>query len=65
MIFGEPSLEGFSMDRQGLGSAQFARIEKLLPGRPGYVGRGSELGSRLLSSDHLQMHPACARLARA
>ena len=39
MIHGEPSLEGFSMDRHGLRSDQFARIKKLLPGRPGSVGR--------------------------
>ena len=47
MIHGEPSLEGFSMDRHGLRSDQFARIKKLLPGRPGSVGRDSQLGNRL------------------
>jgi hypothetical protein len=39
MILGEPSLEGFSMNRHGLRGDQFARIEKLLPGRAGHVGR--------------------------
>jgi transposase len=47
MIHGEPSLEGFSMNRHGLRSDQFARIKKLLPGRPGSVGRDSQLGNRL------------------
>jgi transposase len=47
MIHGEPSLEGFSMNRHGLRSDQFARITKLLPGRPGSVGRDSQLGNRL------------------
>ena len=35
------------MNRHGLRSDQFARIEKLLPGRPGYVGRVIDLGNRL------------------
>jgi len=35
------------MNRHGLRDDQFARIEKLLPGRPGYVGRNSDLGNRL------------------
>ena len=51
MIHGEPSLEGFSMNqmnRHGLHSDQFARIKKLLPGRPGSVGRDSQLGNRAL-----------------
>jgi hypothetical protein len=47
MIHREPSLEGFSMNRRGLRSEQFARIKKLLPGRPGSVGRDSQLGNRL------------------
>jgi hypothetical protein len=33
--------------RYGLRDDQFARIEYLLPGRPGHVGRNSELGNRL------------------
>jgi hypothetical protein len=36
------------MKRYGLRDEQFARIETLLPGRPGTVGRSSELGNRLL-----------------
>ena len=35
------------MKRYGLRDDQFARIEALLPGRPGTVGRNSELGNRL------------------
>jgi hypothetical protein len=35
------------MKRYGLRDDQFARIEALLPGRPGTVGRSSELGNRL------------------
>ena len=35
------------MKRYGLRDDQFARIETLLPGRPGTVGRDSELGNRL------------------
>ena len=35
------------MIRHGLCDDQFARVENLLPGRPGYVGRDSELGNRL------------------
>ena len=35
------------MKRYGLRDDQFARIETLLPGRPGTVGRSSELGNRL------------------
>ena len=33
--------------RYGLRDDQFARIENLLPGRPGHVGRNSEGGNRL------------------
>ena len=33
--------------RYGLRDDQFARIENLLPGRPGHVGRNSEKGNRL------------------
>ena len=35
------------MRRYGLRDDQFVRIEHLLPGRPGYVGRNSALGNRL------------------
>jgi len=35
------------MHRYGLRDDQFARIENLLPGRPGTVGRNSDLGNRL------------------
>ena len=35
------------MRRYGLRDDQFARIEHFLPGRPGRVGRNSELGNRL------------------
>ena len=35
------------MKRYGLRDDQFERIEKLLPGRPGSVGRNSDLGNRL------------------
>jgi transposase len=35
------------MKRYGLRDDQFARIENLLPGRPGHVGRNSEKGNRL------------------
>lgn len=35
------------MKRYGLRDDQFARIENLLPGRPGSVGRSSDLGNRL------------------
>jgi transposase len=33
--------------RYGLRDDQFVRIENLLPGRPGHVGRNSEKGNRL------------------
>ena len=35
------------MRRYGLRDDQFARIEHLLQGREGHVGRNSELGNRL------------------
>ena len=35
------------MERHGLRDGQFARIENLLPGRPGTVGRNSDGGNRL------------------
>ena len=44
MIYRERSFGGFKMNRHGLRDDQFARIEKLLPGRPGYVGRNSDRG---------------------
>src|SRR6202521_1815290 len=47
MIHGEPSFGGSQMIRRGLCDDQFTRIERLLPGRPGYVGRDSELGNQL------------------
>src|ERR1700734_1262760 len=47
MIHGEPSFGGSQMIRRGLCDDQFARVENLLPGRPGYVGRDSELGNPL------------------
>ena len=33
--------------RYGLRDDQFARIENMLPGRPGHVGRNAEKGNRL------------------
>jgi transposase len=36
-----------TMERHALRDDQFARIEHLLPGRPGTVGRNSEVGNRL------------------
>ena len=47
MIRGEPSDEGLQMIRLSLNDDTFARIEQLLPGRPGTVGRNSERGNRL------------------
>ena len=35
------------MERHALRDDQFARIEHLLPGRPGTAGRNSELGNHL------------------
>ena len=35
------------MERYALRDDQFARMEKLLPGRPGHVGRNSVLGNQL------------------
>ena len=35
------------MRRYGLHDEEFGRIEHLLPGRPGHVGRNSALGNRL------------------
>jgi transposase len=35
------------MESHALRDDQFARIEHLLPGRPGTVGRNSDLGNRL------------------
>ena len=39
--------EASVVKRYGLRDDQFARIENLLPGRPGHVGRNSEKGNRL------------------
>ena len=47
MIHGKPSFEGLLMNRHGLRDDEFARIEKQLPGRPGHVGRNSDLGNQL------------------
>jgi transposase len=33
--------------RYGLGDDQFVRLEQLLPGRPGHVGRNSKFGNRI------------------
>ena len=38
---------GILMKRHELQDDQFARIENLLPGRPGTVGRNSDLGNRV------------------
>ena len=35
------------MRRYALSDDQFARIEQLLPSRPGHVGRNSDTGNRL------------------
>ena len=40
-------MEVSMVKRHGLRDDQFARIENLLPGRPGHVGRNSEGGNRL------------------
>jgi len=47
VIHGEPLVGRLSVRRYGLRDDQFARIEHLLPGRPGHVGRNSALGNRL------------------
>src|ERR1700694_1507369 len=47
VIHGEPSRGRLSMERHALRDDQFARIENLLPGRAGTVGRNRELGNRL------------------
>ena len=39
--------EASLVKRYGLRDDQFARIEDMLPGRPGHVGRDSVLGNRL------------------
>ena len=62
MIHGEPSFGGFQMNRHGLRDDQFTRIERLLPGRPGYVGRDSELGNRLFVDDR---HVICVGVGQA
>jgi transposase len=40
-------MRGFAMERYALSDEQFSQIEKLLPGRTGYVGRNSVLGNKL------------------
>lgn len=47
MIHGEPSFREAVLRRYGLSDEQFARIEHLLPGRPGSVGRSSDKGNRI------------------
>jgi transposase len=47
------------MKRNGLRDGQFARIETLLPGRPGTVGRSSELGN---AHDITQAEPLTAQV---
>ena len=56
------------MHRYGLRDDQFARIENLLPGRPGTVGRNSDLGNRLFvdanpSGEHRGDDQAARRIA--
>ena len=56
------------MRRYGVRDDQFARIEHFLPGRPGHVGRNSELGNRLFVEAVILEIPlggAVARSARA
>ena len=55
------------MERHALRDDQFARIEHLLPGRPGTVGRNSELGNRLFVEAVIWKFrgDAVARFARA
>src|SRR5258707_12250019 len=48
------------MKRYGLRDDQFARIETLLPGRPGTVGRSSELGNRLFVEAGMWKFPSGA-----
>jgi len=51
MIHREPSLGGFVMKRYGLHDDQFSRIEALLPGRPGTVGRVAQVEPKALLGD--------------
>ena len=55
------------MKRYGLRDDQFARIETLLPGRPGTVGRSSELGNRLFveAAMEISFRRSVARFAGA
>ena len=45
--WGAFAVEASVVKRYGLRDDQFARIETLLPGRPGSVGRNSDKGNRL------------------
>src|ERR1700687_2733462 len=53
-------LGGFAMKRYGLRDDQFARIETLLPGRPGTGGSSSELGNRLFVEAVIWKFRSCA-----
>jgi len=52
------------MERHGLRDDQFARIEHLLPGRPGTVGRNSESSFRRSRDLEVPRGDAVARFAR-
>ena len=52
------------MDRHALRDDQFARIEHLLPGRPGTVGRNSDLGNRLFVDAVISKLPGGNTVAR-
>src|ERR1022692_2496404 len=61
-------LGGFAMNRHGLRDGQFARIENLLPGRPGTAGRDSDRGQPAVCRSGDLEAPrwrAVARFARA
>jgi len=54
------------MNRHGLRDDQYARMEEMLPGRPGYVGRDSELGNKLFVEAVIwKFRRSLARHARA
>jgi hypothetical protein len=53
------------MKHYGLRDDQFARIETLLPGRRGTVGRSSELGNRLFVEAVIWKFPSGAPRALA
>jgi hypothetical protein len=50
VIHEKPHWGRLLMERHALRDDQFARIEHMLPGRPGTVGRNSDLGNRLSST---------------